>query len=74
MMKNTNNVSFNHKANENIITTRDIQWIYSPPPSVHSKCFLLTEGGVAIVGNWNTGEGLQAWFPLPRTNKRVKNA
>lgn len=58
---------------ENVITTPDVNWIYSKPANTSATCFLLTEGGVAMKGKWGDGSGLRAWFPMPKRNKLLES-
>ena len=41
----------------------------APPPS-GSKLLLLTNGGIAVIGNW--GPGFVAWAPLPKVPPSIK--
>lgn len=46
----------------------EVYWRYpsqSAPP-IGRKLLLLTEGGVAVVGEWKVGGGFTAWSPLPK--------
>ena len=46
----------------------DLYWrdaVLNPPP-IGVKLLLLTEGGVAVVGDWKDDGGFIAWCPLPK--------
>lgn len=38
--------------------------VFAPPKGV--KLILLTEGGVAVLGDWKDDGGFVAWSPLPK--------
>lgn len=52
-----------------VITSDEIHWIYGPPPDPSAKTLLLTEGKIAILGQWRNCVGVIAYFPLPKRNK-----
>lgn len=54
-----------------VTVSADIYWRYDKPP-LGTKIFILTEGGIAIIGNWVAGAGFKAWFPLPRRDKELE--
>lgn len=54
------------------LTTDTIHWNYSKPQNVEAKSLLLTTGRVAIVSRWGSGEGVIAWCPLPKRNKKLE--
>lgn len=54
-------------------TTDDIAWRYrDSPQDRQSKVLLLTEGRVAILGPWLTGDGIIAWCPIPKRNREIE--
>lgn len=59
-------------SNPDAITTSEVAWIYSAPPDVGKKVFLLTTGKIAITGPWGTGLGVIAWAPIPKRNKKLE--
>ena len=59
-------------SNPDAITTPEATWIYSPPPNVNKKVWLLNTGKVGIQGKWGTGEGVIAWHPMPKRNKQLE--
>lgn len=59
-------------SNPDAITTPEVHWIYSPPPSVSKKVLLLTTGKIAMTGIWGNGSGVIAWSPLPKRDKQLE--
>ena len=59
-------------SNPDTITTGDVHWLYEPPPNLTKKVFLLTTGRIAITGIWGTGNGVIAWAPIPKRNKKLE--
>ena len=55
-----------------VLTTSEVDWNYFTPPDTSAKCLLLTDGGIAIIGQWRDGNGLLAWLPLPKRNKEYE--
>lgn len=55
-----------------VITGGKGEWNYEAPQDRAGKCLLLTIGATAIVGIWGDGEGLIAWMPLPKRNKKLE--
>lgn len=42
------------------------------PPPEGRKMILLTEGGVATIGQWQKGFGVKGWHPLPKIPRKLK--
>ena len=54
----------------------ELYWRYTIPQRSDSKMFLLTKGGVAVVGNWSgaLGEFFLAWCPMPKRNRALEES
>lgn len=54
---------------EKVETHSEATWVYGPPRDPGAKTFLLTRGGIAVIGRWSNTVGMIAHFPLPRRDK-----
>jgi hypothetical protein len=50
----------------------EVYWRYPTQavPPAGKKLLLLTEGGVAVIGDWKQNGGFTAWSPLPKRTPR----
>ena len=54
----------------NVLTSSENgEWNYHAPTDRNAKCLLLTVGGIAVIGAWGDGSGIEAWYPLPKRRK-----
>lgn len=60
-------------SDQHVTTAAVSSWQYGTKPTVSdSKVLLLTNGGVAVFGQWRDNAGFIAWAPLPKRNKQLE--